>query len=875
MRGMPIFFNRSGRVTDKGNIRVVQVEPSSNATFFRLPTSLRVILIIGVLAFLGFTGLGIALFFSHERIDPIILMFSTAVCGFFGVVTLQALRRSRDQVAVDDNGMWYLPRVVAPTFIGWNEIGEVQGREIMKRLVITDTTGTRRIRVEYQLDDFDRLRELILARTAARRMQLPNANVFHRNYLNRRFLAASLVLVIGLAYFWARQGPGASLVLLAFALIIFAVFAQEPSKLEISDRSFVIHCLLSSRPVAFDEIEGIELANLRGAEGGVSAAVIVDRKLGKPLRLMGFKGGSISLYDSMRRAWQDAGGGAADGGAMRRAGTSRPQTTEQTAAPLDGVTFPVSFSAPARPVLQILLVMVVNAAIVGVRIFQIRSIPEASLAQPIFLSVILGACVVFLMARIPLSATVLRDAVDVQYTLWLRHVPYTVIANISLTSGRDLGGRRTERVRVDLRNFVTFSVMNVRKGSLTLYDTLRAGWHPDAAAASNRVVPDTVEPLTQLSIPYVPPWRRDPNLRRFPPRLPPAVIALAFALALVAPRGIWHDLRGMSESPPNTKALAMFPKVATGWAGAPVPIFPGETLGGRWNVDYKTGAFTHSQTDIYIGDAIPINVTRVFLNRETYGAFGAGTSISYDTHTVGDGIRFTYMYVMTPDGENFHFTRTSPGTGWADAIYRADTIRGGGVNPFAGATISWNGNGWTLRMSDATLMKFPAVHGQASEGQEGLQSVEDAKGNLLRIDRDRWGNILKITSPHGAYVTFRHDRYNRIVSATDYLGKTILYDYDPNEENQHLIRVDNPTDGITHYNYSQSGNLLRIVKPDGTIWLKADYDDRGRVAEMVFDDRHSCRYEYQTNAQGMIVGVDVIPSNGSPSRISVAGATGG
>ena len=79
----------------------------------------RVILIIGVLAFLGFTGLGIALFFTHERIDPIILMFSIAVCGFFGVVTLQALRRSRDQVAVDDNGMWYLPRVVAPTFIGW------------------------------------------------------------------------------------------------------------------------------------------------------------------------------------------------------------------------------------------------------------------------------------------------------------------------------------------------------------------------------------------------------------------------------------------------------------------------------------------------------------------------------------------------------------------------------------------------------------------------------------------------------------------------------------------------------------------------------------------------------------------------------------
>jgi YD repeat-containing protein len=306
-----------------------------------------------------------------------------------------------------------------------------------------------------------------------------------------------------------------------------------------------------------------------------------------------------------------------------------------------------------------------------------------------------------------------------------------------------------------------------------------------------------------------------------------------------------------------------------------VPIFPGETLGGRWNVDYKTGAFTHSQTDFYIGDSIPINVTRVFLNRLTYGAFGAGTGISYDIHPVGDSVRFTYMFIVAPDGENFRFTRTSPGTSWADAVYRAVDIRGAGANPFAGATISWNGSGWTLRMLDGTLMKFPAAHGQASEGQEGLLSIEDGKGNLLRIDRDRRGNILKITSPHGAYVTFKHDSDNRIVSATDYLGKTILYDYDANEQNQHLIRVDDPRDGITHYVYGQTGTLVSIVKPDGTAWLKANYDDHGRLAEMVFEDGDSCRYKYQTDAQGMIAGVDVIPSNRPTSRVSVTRATGG
>jgi YD repeat-containing protein len=178
-------------------------------------------------------------------------------------------------------------------------------------------------------------------------------------------------------------------------------------------------------------------------------------------------------------------------------------------------------------------------------------------------------------------------------------------------------------------------------------------------------------------------------------------------------------------------------------------------------------------------------------------------------------------------------------------------------------------------MLDGTLMKFPAAHGQESEGQKGLRSIEDARGNPLRIDRDRAGNILKITSPHGAYVKFKHDGYDRIVSATDYLGKTILYDYDTSEQQQHLIRVDDPAEGITHYVYGQNGNLVSISKPDGSTWLKADYDNRGRLAAMLFDDGRSCRYQYQTDAQGIIESVDVIPSDRPPTRVSVTGATGG
>jgi YD repeat-containing protein len=142
---------------------------------------------------------------------------------------------------------------------------------------------------------------------------------------------------------------------------------------------------------------------------------------------------------------------------------------------------------------------------------------------------------------------------------------------------------------------------------------------------------------------------------------------------------------------------------------------------------------------------------------------------------------------------------------------------------------------------------------------------------MFKIDRDSIGNILKISSPHNGFVTFKHDWHNHIISATDSFGKTVLYDYD---ENQRLVRVDDSKDGVTHYVYSQNDNLIEIVKPDGGSWLKIGYDDRGRVADLTFQDGSSCRYRYQTDSRGMIAAVDVIPSKGPSKHVSLASHAG-
>jgi hypothetical protein len=56
--------------------------------------------------------------------------------------------------------------------------------------------------------------------------------------------------------------------------------------------------------------------------------------------------------------------------------------------------------------------------------------------------------------------------------------------------------------------------------------------------------------------------------------------------------------------------LKTFSTLPTGWHGAPIPLFPGQPAPNRWSVNVCTGAFVHVQTDVYLPDVIPINLSR-------------------------------------------------------------------------------------------------------------------------------------------------------------------------------------------------------------------------------------------------------------------------
>ena len=68
-----------------------------------------------------------------------------------------------------------------------------------------------------------------------------------------------------------------------------------------------------------------------------------------------------------------------------------------------------------------------------------------------------------------------------------------------------------------------------------------------------------------------------------------------------------------------------------------------------------------------------------------------------------------------------HYVRTSPGTGWADAVFEHTST----PSAFYKSAIRWNGHGWDLTLKDGTVYVF---------GENApLQAIRDRYGNTMTV----------------------------------------------------------------------------------------------------------------------------------------------
>ncbi|MFE9002347.1 putative T7SS-secreted protein [Streptomyces sp. NPDC007875] len=131
--------------------------------------------------------------------------------------------------------------------------------------------------------------------------------------------------------------------------------------------------------------------------------------------------------------------------------------------------------------------------------------------------------------------------------------------------------------------------------------------------------------------------------------------------------------------------------------------------------------------------------------------------------------------------------------------------------------------------------------------------VYDHRGRVLRtigsddmmtgrFHYDEASRTTVYTDSLGHRITYVFDEAYRAVSRTDALGHTTRTEWDP-QTRRLPLSVTDPLGHTTRYAYDDSGNLIRVDRPDGTA-ATATYDGDGRPLEVCEPDGAVWRHAY-------------------------------
>lgn len=299
---------------------------------------------------------------------------------------------------------------------------------------------------------------------------------------------------------------------------------------------------------------------------------------------------------------------------------------------------------------------------------------------------------------------------------------------------------------------------------------------------------------------------------------------------------------------------------------------PGDPNGGGGDpVDLQTGLFVYNKSDLVVSDVIPIGLSRTYRQNDWQSrSFGIGTSNSYDMFLTSNTTCGVFAQpgcyqdaeVVLPDGSQVQYLRTSPGYSWTDAVFQTTTS----PTAFYGSQITWNGNGWNLKMKDGTIYQFPDGEDATNSQQAALTAIIDRNGNKLNITRFSSGTLSYISTPNNRWMQFTSDSSGRITGATDNIGRSVGYVYDTNGN---LIQFTDANGGVTNYTYGASSQMTAIQDPKGITYLTNVFDANQRVIRQIQADGSNFQFAYITDPNtGQVIETDVIDPLGHVRKVS-------
>jgi RHS repeat-associated protein len=161
-----------------------------------------------------------------------------------------------------------------------------------------------------------------------------------------------------------------------------------------------------------------------------------------------------------------------------------------------------------------------------------------------------------------------------------------------------------------------------------------------------------------------------------------------------------------------------------------------------------------------------------------------------------------------------------------------------------------------------------------------LQWIQDRYGNRITLTRSPaiTGNVTRIDGPSGRYLVLTYDASNRIVSISDNIGRTALYEYDllgrmtkttyPDGSTNQYVWDNCPGGNVA---LTECSRIISIKDGRGNITLTNEYDATpGAVAvvKQTYADASTNFFQYTKDGTGKPLYTDVTDERGNIRRVA-------
>jgi hypothetical protein len=235
-------------------------------------------------------------------------LVTEAIIAPMAAASIWVARRMKERVHADDRAIVYEGPDGWLVTLPWDQVAKVVDREILQRLDLHAADGTAVLKLEYQLDHFDRLRSIVMERSKPTALgEVPSLPATFRR--STQFLVGMVVgpfTIIAFGVFSIAVGVWLGWLFLPFGL----AWLFEWCAVRVDRAAITIRYPLWRRTIRLDEVDEVSSGAEVGQNYNVSLSVSLRLRGGKVRKLQSVRGGSLALYRAVAAAHESCGRGS-------------------------------------------------------------------------------------------------------------------------------------------------------------------------------------------------------------------------------------------------------------------------------------------------------------------------------------------------------------------------------------------------------------------------------------------------------------------------------------------------------------------------------------------------------------------------------------